>query len=566
MTQPAYLREIEDQALIFLRDYAITAYVFFALTHSILARFIYLEHQSNWVVIWLVTFLILISGTFIYRKRMPQSKLEHQSKLTRGVIINILDGFLVASVLIFVPFVHESTQMVIVTVMLIGCTGAITTTIGYRRFYLAFTIPIFFSIVVSVLPIIIAIHGVIGLFILIIGTVLIISVLYQVSTRIFLNFQDAFAANLKVKKINQELKLAVNSAKQANESKTRFLASASHDLRQPINVLSLFVANLTLKDTKGEYSDIISHMNTAINSVDAQLESLLDISKLDAGVVDVKSQEVNLAKLTEELVSSYPDTDNVEIRYLSEIEDLIVDTDIALIERILNNLVSNAVKYTVEGYIEVSLKCINERALICIKDTGIGIKPKNLENIFDEFYQVDNAERTSANGLGLGLSIVKRLADLLNIEISITSQFGLGTEIILSLEYQSASAPNVFEVEAASIVADSDSKRVLVLDNELGIVLAVKAVLETMNHRVETFTNSNKALRCFENRRFDLALIDYRLAEGVLGDDVISRMRSINNKTKFFLVTGDNNVEEYDHYEIIHKPVTSKKLEYIFNA
>ncbi|MBX2847120.1 MAG: hybrid sensor histidine kinase/response regulator [Acidiferrobacterales bacterium] len=559
-------REIERQALAFLNKYALPAFLSVSLALTALSIFIYRSFNSQIVYYWLAIVLCLLTTNLKFRQKIPFIRTSHETKLRLGIAVNIVEGFLVSSCLLFFPGVDNGIRMLMITLLLVTPTGAISTTLGYRPFYLAFTTPIFISIITASVYVIYARSESESYYVIIFCSIIIALFLYQLSTGISNSFKDAFAANLKVKKINHELEKASNQAKQANESKTRFLASASHDLRQPINVLSLFVANLSLKDSEGEYSDIIGHMNTAINSIDAQLESLLDISKLDAGVVDVKPQEVNLAKFTEDLVSSYPDTDKIEMRYFSEIEDLVVDTDIALLERILNNLVSNSVKYTNEGYIEVSLKCDKEKAYINIKDTGIGIKPKDLENIFDEFYQVDNAERSSANGLGLGLSIVKRLTNLLNIEISMTSQYGLGTQISMSMPYKRASKPNVFEIEAASIASDDESKRVLVLDNELGIVLAVKAVLETMNHKVETFTNSSKALRCFENRRFDLALIDYRLAEGVLGDDVISRMFSINRKTKFFLVTGDNNVIQHEHYEIIHKPVTSKKLEYIFST
>ena len=566
MTKTNFLKDIESQALRFLRDYAFTAYIFFIITHSFLAKLIYIDLPSKLVLFWLFSFFCIETITLFYRRRIPSLHISRRSKLFKGMLVNILDGAIVASCLFFFPYVEQGTQMIIITMLLIACTGAITTTIGYQKFYRAFTIPIFIAIFFASLNTVYLASGISGLILLVIGTTLTISVLYQVSAKIFNNFKDAFSANLQVTQINEELQSAIKVAKRANASKTRFLASASHDLRQPINVLSLFVANLTLKDSKGEYSDIVNHMNTAINSVDAQLESLLDISKLDAGIVDVKLKEVNLAKVTEELVSLYPNSDSVKINYISNIEDLIVDTDTALFERVINNLISNAVKYTNEGYIEINLKSENGRAVICVKDTGIGIKPTELENIFEEFYQINNSERNSEKGLGLGLSIVKRLTDLLDIEISLNSQYGLGTEVIISMDYKRASKPNIFEIEAASIASGSDSKRILVLDNEIEIVIALKAVLETMNHQVETFTCSNKALRCFEKRKFDLALIDYRLSGGVRGDNVIKRMLSTNSRTKFFLVTGDNNIQTTGHFSIIHKPVTSKKLELILNA
>lgn len=567
MEHRVHLKEIERQALSFFKDYALNAYGFILLSQAAIAYFIYKDFESRWVIIWFLAIVFQQTISLFYRLNMPTSKLWHRNKLLKGTITNLLDSTILASSLLFCGFISVMTHIIITMVLIIYCTGAVPTTVGYQRFFHAFTVPIYTAVYISLIPLIYSTTGVPGLIGLTFAGVMIIVALNQISFQIRRNFIKLFSANLKLNIVNRELELAVKQAKKANESKTRFLASASHDLRQPINVISLFIANLTLKDTQGEYTDIISHMNSAIYSIDNQLESLLDISKLDAGVVNVKIEETNLASLIEGLVSSYPSSENVTISYSSELSDLTVMTDAALFERILNNLISNSVKYTLEGYIDVSIKCRNNRALIRIKDTGIGIKSRELDNIFDEFYQIDNVERSSENGLGLGLSIVKRLSDLLDINLTLTSEYGLGTIVNMDMAYKKATVRNEFnfDIEKSSFNIDSESKRIIVLDNEKSIIQALKSVLESMEHEVDVFTSSNHALRHFENKRFDIALIDYRLSKGILGSDVIKRMREINKRTKFFLVTGDIKVEESSIYKIVHKPVTDKKLEYIFN-
>ncbi len=566
-----YQREIENQALTFLHDYALIAFFSFVVSHTVLGVLIYHYWASPAVIVWITFIWITQALSLLYRRKLPLTNLPHNTKLKRGMIINIVDGFIIASCLLFFPFVDDILRMLIITLLLIACTGAITTTVGYLRFYLAFSLPILISNVIAAASSALFFDGSHVLLVIAFISLLVIYPLVKVSTAIFQHFREAFAANLRNHEINKELEGAMTEAKQANESKTRFLASASHDLRQPINTLSLFVANLSLKDTQGEYSEIVGHMNTAINSIDAQLESLLDISKLDAGIVQVNNYKTDIGSLMQELVKSYQNqlTDQVKIRYQDLCHTAVVSTDIVLFERIVSNLISNAVKYTPKGFIDINLINSEQGIKLEIKDTGIGINEENLNKIFDEFYQVGNPERSGANGLGLGLSIVKRLASLLNIELNLDSKLGIGTIVTLcipSSSTQELTQPNNKKLETIEEI-EKKKKRIIALDNETGILVAVRSVLETMGHDVETYTDSKQALLSFQENLFDLALIDYRLSGPLNGGDVIHQMQSMNAETKFFLVTGDSNIKKSDsEFEVIYKPVTSKKLEYIFNG
>jgi len=563
-----YLREIENQALIFLHDYALVAYACFLFSHTVLALLIYQYFPSIWVITWIVSFFIVETVTLFYRRKMPLTDIPHQAKLTRGMLVNIFDGLMVSSCLLFFPYIDDITRMLIITLLLIACTGAIATTVGYRKFYLAFTVPVLSSVVIAAAASATIFDGSSTLLIISAVCLLVTYPLFTVSTAIFQHFREAFAANLRNYQINEELQDAMNEAKRANESKTRFLASASHDLRQPINTLSLFVANLSLKDTDGEHAEIIGHMNTAINSIDAQLESLLDISKLDAGVVKVNRTQTDLVTLIDDLVESYQKQipDRLKIRCGSKAVNVIINTDVILLERIVTNLIGNAIKYTPKGYIDVSITTNAGRATIKIKDTGIGIEQTELSKIFDEFYQIGNPERSAENGLGLGLSIVKRLADLLNVDLEFSSRHGIGTEVSMILDYETAMEHTLVDETLQLSEISKEQKKVIALDNENAILVAMRSVLETMGHSVETFTDSKLALLSFQENEFDLALIDYRLSGPLAGDDVINQMRRINCNAKYFLVTGDSNIKQCDEdFEVIYKPVTSKKLEHIFN-
>ena len=564
-----YQRAIQEQALTFLQDYALTAYAVLAFSLSLVAMAVYQVYPSAWVVRWIVAIWLIETLNLMYRLRMPRStKLTHKQKIRRGILINIFEGLVIASCLLFFPYIDDITRMLIVTILLIACTGAIATTVGYIPFYYAFAGPIIVLMISLTASSPTIFNGSNSLYIVAVTSLACVYPLIRMSDAIFTHFKDAFDANMRYLKANEELEAAVHEARRANQSKTRFLASASHDLRQPINTLSLFVANLSLKDVNQEHAEIIGHMNTAINSVDAQLESLLDISKLDAGIVQPNLTETDLVRLTDEMVSSLQKhtEDQVDMHFECAFDSIQSETDPVLFERVLNNLIGNAIKYTPEGKITISINVIGDVARISVKDTGIGIEQDEQERVFEEFYQIGNPERSEANGLGLGLSIVVRLADLLGLRLDMTSEPGVGTEMTVSLPAISSVKPAAIVDDTGHDLAAGDHKHVLALDNEWGILIAMRGVVETMGHTIETFSDAKSALSAFAEQRFDLALIDFRLPGSMNGQEIVRRMRSINPHTRFFLVTGDSNIDQAaEDCEIIYKPITGKKLKLIFD-
>lgn len=566
---PKYEYDLENQALSFLRDYAILAFIFFLISHSLIAILIYQDFPSIWVIVWLFCFIVIQTLSLKFRRETPLKKITHEAKLSRGVIINIFDGFIAASCVIFFPYVHDITIMLVITFLLISCTGAILTTIGYSKFYFSYSVPVLAVIILASACTALLYNGSQKLLIVSIATLAIIYPLFNVSIALSRHFREAFSTNLKIKEINHQLNIAVQDSKRANESKTRFLASASHDLRQPINTLSLFVASLTLKDNNQEHAEIIGHMNTAISSIDAQLESLLDISKLDAGIVSVNEKECDVSSLVKGLCGTFENqvAERVSLRVQDITSNSILRTDIVLLERVLINLISNALKHTESGYIDITLKNNNDKIQISIKDTGTGIPAEELEKIFDEFYQVDNAERNAEKGLGLGLSIVKRLTSLLDIDLELTSQFGIGTKVILEIPIQDNFSEEYSISEHSHLQHDPKQySKIMILDNEVGNVIAMESALTMMGFKADAFTDAKEALLASHENNFDLALIDFRLPGPLNGDDVISAMKKNNRNTKFFLLTGDSKVQENkSNYQVIHKPITGKKLEGIFD-
>src|SRR5581483_1075264 len=230
------------------------------------------------------------------------------------------------------------------------------------------------------------------------------------------------------KKVEAELIVAREDADRANLGKSRFLATASHDLRQPLQTLSLLNGTLRRIETDPDCIQALAQQEQAIGAMSRLLNALLDISKLESGAIRPEPTDFTVTALFEELRSDFAGlaaNKGLELHIVPCTD--CVHSDPSLVEQILRNLVSNAIKYTRQGWIQ--LRCLHEAALIRIEvlDTGVGIPANQLAYIYDEFYQVGVPTNTSRDGYGLGLSIVQRLVKLLNLRLDVRSEVGKGS-------------------------------------------------------------------------------------------------------------------------------------------
>ena len=436
---PAYSIEIEENALNFFREYALSAYLGVLSGLWVVAIILYVELESLFPIYWIICVTALESLSFYFRRLLPKTELARSKKLKLAALLNFFDGCVIGSCIIFMPYISDIIRTVLIFTMITTCIGATITTLGYQLFFLCFSIPISISFLSSSILSITLWGGSNALYAVFIISFAIAIFIYNVSKDIYRNYQDAFNINLKNREMNQELEEAVNEAKDANESKTRFLAAASHDLRQPIHTLSLFIAALSLKSLNSEDQQIISHMTSAVNTIDTQLNSFVEMSKLDTGIVVPKNADIDIVPILRDMVSLYKDqqnSDNLSFEFSSTVTEALINTDQMLFERVLQNIIGNSIKYTESGSINVLLEKSDEKNLsITIDDTGVGISKENLLKIYDEFYQVGNLERDSKHGFGLGLSIVKKLCELLNFNIEIKSDLGKGTSVQLKVPY-----------------------------------------------------------------------------------------------------------------------------------
>ena len=338
---------------------------------------------------------------------------------------------------------------------------------------------------------------------------------------------------------------ARDEADRANLSKSRFLATASHDLRQPLQALSMLHGTLRRMDVAPALHEALSQQGLAIDAMKRLLNALLDISKLESGAVQPQFCVFPLKKVFDQLRTEF--TAAAELKGLAlEVEDtaMFTRTDPALVEQLLRNLVSNAIKYTRSGSVELRAQKTAAGVRVEVRDTGIGIPEDQLNFIFEEFYQVGVARNTTREGYGLGLAIVQRIAKLLELHVDVKSQGGKGSTFSLELPQ---TAEN--DIECRTEIADSgvqagklvQSGKILVTEDEPAVLRATRLLLELEGYQVISSGNREEALeRAREHPNIDLLVSDYHLKENQTGLDVITAVRELLARNiPAILVTGD---------------------------
>lgn len=355
-------------------------------------------------------------------------------------------------------------------------------------------------------------------------------------------------------------------AEQANLAKSRFLASASHDLRQPVHALGMFVSALRSRQMDHEAQRLVAHIDGSIHAMDSLFTALLDISCLDAGVVECHAKTFPIQTLLERVCRDYRQAaldKGLQLRL--QPCSVIVHTDPVLLERILRNILSNAVRYTQQGGILVGCRR-GQRVRLQVRDTGPGISAEYQERVFEEFYQVGNPERDRTQGLGLGLAIVRRLAALLDCPLEMVSTPAQGT--LLSIGVRVADQASIQHDETQAPVGSLRCGLILVIDDEVSIQEAMRSLLKSWGHQVITAASEAEMLQHLAACpiRPDLIICDYRLRHHENGISVIQHLQTeYNDHIPAILITGDTAPDRLSEAQasgllLLHKPVPHGKL------
>jgi len=381
-----------------------------------------------------------------------------------------------------------------------------------------------------------------------------------------------------------DLKVQRDRAVELGRSRSRFLAAASHDLRQPVHALSLFVGALGQNPSKEQSRHILKHVGSAIDAMGSMFNAMLDISKLDADLLQPNWQVLDLRTLLLRVAADQPLLAGTKgLRFGCELPAAPhprVRCDPVLLERILRNLLSNALRYTAEGSVLLRLRVRAGRAEIVVADSGAGIPRERREQVFEEFVQLPHPGHEREQGLGLGLAIVRRLVGLLGLRLVLRSRLGRGTVFTLHLPLHQppAEQPAALPAQAAAGPGHAASQGrpgklgqgdvVIVVDDSADIRLAMSALLSAWGCQVFTAASVRELMPQMMQLSAPprLLLCDYRLADGDSGIAAIDQLRdAFNQDIPAVLVTGDTAPEPLREaiasgLPLLHKPVTQHQL------
>jgi PAS domain S-box-containing protein len=380
------------------------------------------------------------------------------------------------------------------------------------------------------------------------------------------------------KRFEEELKRAKDDAERASVAKSKFLAAASHDLRQPVQALVFFASALATEVTTASAQPLLHDLSNSLDGLNVLLDSLLDVSRLDAGIVQPRLTNFSLATLLSRVQAEFsPVAADKRLTLKVLPTAAIVRSDPTLLERIIQNLLSNAIRYTVQGRVLVGCRTRRQTLRIEVWDQGIGIPDDRLGEIFQEFYQIGNPERDRSQGLGLGLAIIKRLSALLDHPVQVRSMLGQGSVFRVDVPLVGFNRSNNIGFLAQSDIIDTHEGKglILVIDDEVTILRGLKVVLESWGYVVITATSEAEAMILLEEQPYgpDLIVADYRLRLGRTGIQAIRniRVRYGNRSIPSILITGDTDPDrlqeaEASGYRLLHKPVAPPLLRSVLES
>jgi signal transduction histidine kinase/CheY-like chemotaxis protein len=520
---------------------------------------------------WIALIAAILSVRWEFSRRsLAHAELDVDAALRTMAVFSFFNGLVMGggAALFFADLSLE--QKAIVTMIVVSiCAAAVSANAGYSRSFYAWALPTFAALAAAW-----ASQGdVAGAWV---GFLLL---LFPFLQGVFISenervMRESFEIRYHNERLIRELEVQRQAvgrerdrAEEANRAKSRFLASASHDLRQPLHTLSLYSAALRVRKTDQRTQEMAREIGNAIASLGTLLDALLDISKLDAGAVRPETSRFGLDALLSRMAADFRPI--AQAKGLALVLDthvpLTVETDPVLFERVLGNLIDNAIKYTASGSVRVAAQTVSDKVVLSITDTGPGIPRVEHERVFEEFYQLANPERDRSRGIGLGLAIVRRLTELLRIRLELESDLGRGTTFRLTLPLIRDRRLAAREPAAPYEAALPEGLIALVVDDERSVREGMRTLLEEWGCKVLLASGIDEALAALRAAKPDLIIADHRLRGSETGIALLQRAREAAGEIPSLLITGDTAPEVLVHAQraglmLLHKPVQEQAL------
>ncbi|MBC7945535.1 MAG: hybrid sensor histidine kinase/response regulator [Burkholderiales bacterium] len=528
------------------------------------------------MIAWLSALCMLgvVRFTLFFRYRQAQPLAADAKRWGNYIVIaSAINGCIwgLAGIVMYVP--DSPSQQAMLTVALYAvAAGATTLSPVYLPSFHAFIVPILVPIVLRT-----ALEGdTPHLIIAALGIVLlVVSLVFGRNlSRVFADSLNRRYENIDlIERLTEQKAFAERSqheAEAANRAKSQFLAAASHDLRQPLHALGLFTATLGEKVSGQSERSIVGNINASIESLEGLFDALLDISKLDAGIIQTAVQDFPLQTLFDQVQTEFgAQAAEKGLRFKVSLSSAVVRSDPILLGRVLANLVSNAIRYTQKGGVVVGARRSGGQIRIEIWDSGSGIPEEYRDKVFEEFYQLGNPERDRKKGLGLGLAIVRRLLDLLAVNLEFRSEADRGSVFKITVPCGETASARRFQPGASASALDAlRGKFVVVVDDERAVRDGMQALLGQWGCQVLSVGSIDEAIQALAKRSDapELVLADYRLRGNTTGIDAIRIIQArYGKKIASVLITGDTAPDRLREtrdsgYQLLHKPVRPAKL------
>jgi signal transduction histidine kinase/ActR/RegA family two-component response regulator len=498
--------------------------------------------NNAWVLGWLAAVLAHAVWRFSHVRwfrRTPPSP-ERTQRASRLFLLgaSILGAVWGASAILFFPYI-DMQDKTFLCLLLFGIVALSVPTIGL--YPLAYNI---WATLILVPFIVLAVaSGSRSEILLTIPLLIVLTVSLTFARNTNRLVTEAFRRRFENLRLIEQLEQQKEIAETANRTKTQFLAAASHDLRQPLQALGLFVATLKLKAKEPDAQLAVSRIERSMGALEGVLEALLDVSRLDAGVVSPRIERFPVGRVLDSVREQFADVaTRHRLRFDVRPTGAWCESDPHMLGRIVANLVSNALRYTRRGRVVVGVRRDGLRLRIEVWDTGPGIPADKREEIFREFVQLENPERARDKGLGLGLAIVRRLSQLLNQPVGLRSVPGRGSVFWVTVPRVPARAEAPAQTAAPGTSSILAGRFVLVIDDDREVLEALENVLELQGAHPIAATGESAARELVTDlgRAPDLIVSDYRLSEGAVGIEVIrSLRRTFNADIPAAVLTGD---------------------------
>ncbi len=388
------------------------------------------------------------------------------------------------------------------------------------------------------------------------------------------NFHQEIMKTLQLRLSNQQLLEEVlkkkESAEKANRQKSFFLAAASHDLRQPLHAIALYLGALEMELDNRQQQRIVDNIKQSHHFLSQLLNSLFEISRIDSGELTVNWRTCDLAEIIANIINQCRnEADQKKLSLVNHVRRVFVHSDPELLGRIISNLLNNAITYTEKGRIVLGARHRNAKIIFFIKDTGCGIPDQELDNIFSEFYQLNNPQRDHKQGIGLGLAIVKRLAALLGTEIHVYSKPGKGSLFWFSIDKVDRQLVTPTHQQPSSMLSSFLKGRFIILiDDDADSLQALRLLNKGWGCEVLAVNDGRTAIETLQNPHYetpDLIISDFRLP-GLSGLDTIQAIRNLYHQTIPALIISGDIAEDIEfkaqkmHCSYARKPLSAEQL------